>query len=50
MAILAMIMVNAVVKLISSMTNVMPARMVFSTFRHAKVSIIYINFRIIFEF
>ena len=47
---LAMIMVNAVVKLISSMTNVMPAQMVFSTFRLAKVSIIYINFRLIFEF
>ena len=47
---LAMIMVNAVVKLMSSMTNVIPVLMVFSTFRLAKVSIIYINFRIIFEF
>ena len=44
MAILAIIMVNAVVKLISSMTNVMPAQMVFSTFRLAKVIIIYTNF------
>ena len=46
---LAMIMVNAVVKLMSSMTNVIPVWMVFSTFRLAKVSIIYIIFSLTFE-
>ena len=42
LAILVMIMVNVVVKLMSSMTNAIPVRMVFLTFRLAKVSIIYI--------
>ena len=42
LAILVMIMVNVVVKLMSSMTNVMPVWMVFPTFRLAKVSIIYL--------
>ena len=42
LAILVMIMVNVVVKLISSMTNAIPVRMVFLTFRLAKVSIIYL--------
>ena len=42
LAILVMIMVNVVVKLMSSMTNAIPVRMVFLTFRLAKVSIIYL--------
>ena len=41
-AILAMIMVNVVVKLMLSMTNAIPVQMVFLTFRLAKVSIIYL--------
>ena len=38
-----MIMVNVVVKLISSMTNAIPVLMVFTTFQLVKVNLLILN-------